>query len=89
MSVSAHPPPMGRQNKGPAFLTVALVFTITALMFVLLRVYVRIWVKHAFGWDDGIVVLSMVSLQAHPRSLPFDTCSFLQSCRPVSTYLKF
>lgn len=49
MSASSQPPAGGRQNKGPAFLTVALVFTIIALMFVLVRVYVRIWVKPAFG----------------------------------------
>ena len=65
MSGSLQPPQGGRHNKGPAFLTVALVFTIIALMFVLVRIYVRIWVKHAFGWDDGMVILSMVSLRAH------------------------
>jgi len=65
MSASSQPPPGGRQNKGPAFLTVALVFTIIALMFVLVRVYVRIWVNPAFGWDDGMVILSMVRLRAH------------------------
>ncbi|KAL2058661.1 hypothetical protein ABVK25_001391 [Lepraria finkii] len=60
MSGSLQPPQGGRHNKGSAFLSVALVFTIIALMFVLARIYVRIWVKHAFGWDDGMVILSML-----------------------------
>ena len=54
---------LGRQNKGPAFLTVALLFTILASVFVVLRVYVRIWVKPAFGWDDGMIIFAMVSLK--------------------------
>lgn len=65
MTASSQPPPGGRQNKGPAFLTVALVFTILAFIFVLARVHVRVWVKPAFGWDDGLVILSMVSARAH------------------------
>ena len=57
-------PPLGeRQNKGPAFLAVALVFTILASIFVFLRVYVRVWVKPAFGWDDGLIIFATVSLE--------------------------
>ena len=57
------PPPSERQNKGPAFLAIVLLFTILASVFVFLRVYVRIWVKPAFGWDDGMIIFATVSLK--------------------------
>lgn len=53
------------ENKGPAFLTVALLFTVLAALTVLLRVYVRVWIKRAFGWDDGIIILSTVYDRLH------------------------
>ena len=61
MADALSPSTEGRQNKGPMFLSLVLVFTIIALLVVLLRVYVRIWITRAFGWDDGMVVASMVS----------------------------
>lgn len=64
MSSILPPPPGGRQNKGPTFLAVALVSTILALSFVLTRVYVRVWLKRAFGWDDGMVIVAMVRLRS-------------------------
>ncbi|CAF9907891.1 MAG: hypothetical protein HETSPECPRED_007930 [Heterodermia speciosa] len=54
------PPPGGPQDKGPALLAVALAFTISALLFVLPRVYVRTWMNNAFGWDDVMVIVAMV-----------------------------
>ena len=65
MSQLLAPPPGGRQNKGPAFLAVALLFTILASIVVFLRVYVRIWVKPAFGWDDGMIIFAIVSLKTY------------------------
>ena len=57
----AHPDQL--QDKGPAFLAVALVFTIIAFFFVLTRVYVRTCLVRAFGWDDAMVIFSMVRQQ--------------------------
>lgn len=72
MSTMLPPPAGGRQNRGTAFLAVALVFTIIAFCFVLTRVYVRLWLKRAFGWDDGMAILAMVRLRisnvVHGRS---------------------
>ena len=65
MSSLLLPPPGGRHNKGPAFLTVALLFTILAFISVILRVYVRVWIKPNFGWDDGIIIFATVGLRAH------------------------
>lgn len=60
-------PSEARQNKGPAFLTVALLFTALASIFVLLRLHVRLFLRKAFGWDDGMIVLAMVSKVLYVR----------------------
>lgn len=41
-------------------LAVALTLTIIASIVVTVRVYIRIWVKRTFGWDDGLIVISLV-----------------------------
>lgn len=41
--------------------TVAAVFLCVACVSVMLRCYVRGWVVKAFGWDDGSMVVAMVS----------------------------
>lgn len=51
----------GKENKGTAFLVIALLFTTLALMVVGLRIYIRIWISRAFGWDDGMIIFSLVS----------------------------
>lgn len=60
MSATLQEPPGGRQNRGTSFLVVALTFTIIASIVVTLRVYIRVWVKRAYGWDDGFIVSSLV-----------------------------
>ena len=51
----------GTQNKGPAFIVVALIFTITASIVAGLRVYIRVWIKRKFGWDDRLIIFSLVN----------------------------
>ena len=53
--------PGKRQNKGTAYMIAALTFTVIASVVVSLRVYIRIWVKRTFGWDDGLIIFSLVS----------------------------
>lgn len=50
MGETSRDPPEERQNKGTAFMVVALTFTVIASVVVNLRVYIRIWVKRTFGW---------------------------------------
>ena len=63
MNNTIPPPPGGPQNKGPAYQAATWVFTTVAFFLVLTRVYVRIWLKCAFGWDDGMAVFAMVRPQ--------------------------
>jgi hypothetical protein len=51
-------------NASHAGRIVALVgfFQFLALTFVALRVYVRVFMVRAFGWDDGLIVVASVSL---------------------------
>ena len=60
MSGATQGSPQGVQNKGPAFVVVALIFTITASIVTCLRIYIRIRIKHTFGWDDGLIIFSLV-----------------------------
>ena len=48
-------------DKGPAFFGVALAFAATALVFVGLRIFVRVWMIHSTGLDDYLILLAMVS----------------------------
>ncbi|MCJ1366388.1 hypothetical protein MMC16_005516 [Acarospora aff. strigata] len=60
MSEVLGPPPGGRQTKGTTFLAIALTLTIIASIVVTVRVYIRIWVKRTFGWDDGLIIISLL-----------------------------
>ena len=51
---------LSKEDRGPTVLSLALFFTILALLFVLARVHVRVWVKQAFGWDDGVMIFATV-----------------------------
>ena len=42
-------------------MVVALIFTITASIVPGPRVYIRIWIKRTFGWDDGLIIFSLVT----------------------------
>ena len=61
MDVHAPPRTGGTSHRGPAFLAVAVTFTTVASVIVFARLHVRILVKHAFGWDDVFIILSLVS----------------------------
>lgn len=63
MSVTSQKPLSERQDKGVGLLVVAISLTFIAFIVVTLRVYIRIWVKHALGWDDGFVIFSLGSDQ--------------------------
>lgn len=43
---------------------VAAAFMSVAVVTVILRCYVRGWLVKAFGWDDGAMVVALVSLVA-------------------------
>ena len=83
MSQLSAPPLVKRQNKGPAFLAVALLFTILASIFVSLRVYVRVWAKPAFGWDDGLIIFATVSLEIY---LYFSRLTMLAPCNCLNQF---
>ena len=60
-------PQGGDQNRGPAFLIVALLFFAFALMSVLLRLFARVRVLGLTGWDDLLISLAMVSALDPPE----------------------
>ena len=61
--MEAFPEPQGGdQNRGPAFLSVALLFFAFALMSVLLRLFARVRILGLTGWDDILISLAMVSV---------------------------
>lgn len=55
-------PLSGDENRDRAFLIVALLFCVSALLSVLLRLFVRIRILRSTGWDDYLISLAMVSL---------------------------
>lgn len=73
MSATLQQPPGARQNRGPAFLVVTLIFTIVASIVVTLRVYIRVWVKRTFGWDDGVIIFSLVSARLRIATFASDS----------------
>ena len=56
-------PPVPDQNRGPGFLAEVVITTVAALVTVALRFYVRTHVVRALGWDDWIILLSMVIIE--------------------------
>src|SRR5436305_10454381 len=57
---SAAPPPDGDHNRAPLLLTIAAVTFVAALSSVIARIYTRLRISHAFGWDDYTIVAAMV-----------------------------
>ena len=49
---------------GPAILGVCLLTTIAAVIYVALRMYIRIRITHSFWWDDGLIAAAVV--RPHP-----------------------
>ena len=90
MGETSRDPPEERQNKGTAFMVVTLTFTVIASVVVNLRVYIRIWVKRTFGWDDGLIIFSLVkatSCNSH-CVIRLTYASSLPSFQRPLTYLK-
>lgn len=56
-------------SRSKAILIVTCIFLGISLLSVILRCFVRTRIVRAFGWDDGVMVLAMVS----PTSLEKDT----------------
>lgn len=50
---------------------VAAVFFALASVTTILRCYVRLAVVKAFGWDDGVMVLALVSYPLFPSSMAY------------------
>ena len=52
----------GERNLGPALDAVAVVTLVLAMLFVVLRLLVRVYlVRWKLGWDDGAIVVAIVS----------------------------
>lgn len=47
-------------DKGPAVLTSVWAVSVTACVFVIARLLVRLRILKKAGWDDGLISLSMV-----------------------------
>ncbi len=87
MTSSSQDAPGRRQNKGTAFMVVALILTIIASIVVTLRVYIRVYVNRKFGWDDGLIIFSLASNPLNFAPYPRLTrASFLPSSQQRSTY---
>lgn len=61
MSEAMPPPPGGDTNSGPAINAVTGTLLGIAVLFVVIRCYVRLMMSRNFGWDDGIIVMTLVS----------------------------
>lgn len=52
--------PMPLAGPSLAILVVSLVMMALSIVSVLLRMFVRIYIVRAFGWDDGLMVAALV-----------------------------
>lgn len=56
------------ETRGDALLILMVIFTIMVVLACLGRFYSRIIIKHWFGWDDGFIIVALVSLSSsHAR----------------------
>jgi hypothetical protein len=70
-------------NRGPELLAVCSLFAAMSFVSVVLRCYVRLRLVKAFGWDDGFMVLALVSRLRDTRKRQSNTFdSFSTSCSP-------
>lgn len=51
------------ETRGLTLLILMVIFTVLVLLSCLGRFYSRIIVKRWFGWDDGFIIIALVSLQ--------------------------
>lgn len=50
-----------QESRAPLLQGVMLTMAIVPLIFVLMRLYVRVILKRVFGWDDFIIIVATVS----------------------------
>lgn len=48
------------QSRAPTVKGVMWVMATVSLIFVLMRLYVRFYLRRVFGWDDGIAIAAIV-----------------------------
>lgn len=54
--------PSPSEDLGPTLIAVTTVLLVLSIIFVALRCYVRLRLAWGFWWDDGFILLSLVSL---------------------------
>lgn len=69
MDLSGLPNVMSLQSRSTQMVGVSIAFLIPVWVSIFLRVYVRVWMAKAFGWDDGIMILAAVSVLPMPYRL--------------------
>lgn len=52
------------ESRAPILQGVMWTVAIVPLMFVAMRLYVRIYLRRVFGWDDFIIIIAIVSLSS-------------------------
>ena len=52
--------PLIDENRGPHEVVLIVVLTIISTIFVMLRVYSKIFVVRSMGWDDGMMIVAVV-----------------------------
>ena len=68
MASTLQRPAGGDVSRAPGFIACVITTTIAALVTVCLRMYVRVRILHATGWDDWVILLAMVILYSPAES---------------------
>ena len=75
MASTLQKPAGGDVSRAPGFIACVVTTTTAALVTVCLRMYVRVRILHATGWDDWAILLAMVILCSPAKFWePFLTC---------------
>lgn len=67
MDMSGLPNVMNLRSRSSQMLGVSIAFLIPVWVSIVLRIYVRVYMAKAFGWDDGIMIFAAVS----PLPMPY------------------
>lgn len=70
MDMSGLPNVMNLRSRSSQMEGVSIAFLIPVWISIFLRIYVRVCMAKAFGWDDGIMILAAVS----PLPMPCRLC---------------
>jgi hypothetical protein len=70
MDISDLPNVLNLATRSSQMVGVSIAFLIPVWVSIVLRVYVRVWMAKAFGWDDGIMIVAAVS----PLPMPYQLC---------------